>query len=480
MRLTQIAAILLLLAKAWVTFVHPPLGDEAYYWLWGQRPDWSYFDHPPLHAWLLGVVSALGWSLFSLRALAWATLLGTLWVFWLWAKRLSPENPGSWWWPTVALYLASPLYFAMTTIVFHDHLLIFLVVATAHCLLVFAEKFEAGHRDFRWLYAAGVVLGLSVLTKYNGALLGLGMALFFLVHKPVRAVLRTPHPYLAALVGMAMQAPVLWWNLNEGFASYTFHISERWGGEIPLDPNPNGLSRYVVQALLWVSPFVFPAIFGLIRKPLGAPFADRARVLALCIFGISTLTTTVLSLFVEVYFYWNIVAYPLLMPLLAGKMRRIWVWALHLLYGLTIAALLTVSTVIPVSTLNGRSDWTLASTFGWPEVAARVEALKGEHQIGFVAATGYQIAAEVGYAMRDPDVVTISPRHDQYDYWFRPEAHVGEDALIVADTRFGVDYISQFFEELVLLEEVPYERFGYLIYTPSIYLGRGFRIPADD
>ncbi|MBK8082830.1 MAG: glycosyltransferase family 39 protein [Devosia sp.] len=461
-------------------FVHPPVGDEAYYWLWGQKLDWSYFDHPPFHAWLLGLVSVIGWSLLSLRLLAWATLLGTLWIFWLWAKRMSPGSPSNWWWPAVALYLASPLYFAMTSIVFHDHLLIFLVVATAHVLLVFAERFEAGHRDFRWLYAAAVLLGLAVLTKHNGALLGLGMALFFVAHSAVRRVLRTPHPYRAALLSIAIQAPVLWWNLNESFASYTFHISERWGGTIPLELHPNGLSRYAVSALLWVSPFVFPAIAGMFLRPSGAPFADRARVLALCVFGISTPTTGLLSLFVDVYFYWNIVAYPLLFPLLAGWMRRTWVVALHLMYGLTLAVLLAVSSVVPISTLNGRSDWTLSSSFGWPEVAARVEALKGLHEVGFVATTGYQIAAELGYAMRDPDVVTISPRHDQYDYWFRPEDHLGQDALIVGDTRFGVEYVSRYFEELVPLEQVPYERFGYLIYEPAIYLGKRFRIPADE
>src|SRR4051812_32722020 len=35
-------------------------GDEAYYWLWGQRPGWSYLDHPPLDAWLLGLAARIG------------------------------------------------------------------------------------------------------------------------------------------------------------------------------------------------------------------------------------------------------------------------------------------------------------------------------------------------------------------------------------------------------------------------------------
>ncbi|MBK8084263.1 MAG: phospholipid carrier-dependent glycosyltransferase [Devosia sp.] len=367
----------------------------------------------------------------------------------------------------------------MTSIVFHDHLLIFLVVATAHVLLVFAERFEAGHRDFRWLYAAAVLLGLAVLTKYNGALPPGSawpcsswhidqFAGCCERHIPARRFAQHCDTSAGPVVEPQRELRLL-------------HVPylRALGWHDPLELHPNGLSRYAVSALLWVSPFVFPAIAacssGLrsaLRRPRPGPgtlrlrhidtddrpaFAVRGRLLLL-----------------------EHRRLPLLFPLLAGWMRRTWVVALHLMYGLTLAVLLAVSSVVPISTLNGRSDWTLSSSFGWPEVAARVEALKGLHEVGFVATTGYQIAAELGYAMRDPDVVTISPRHDQYDYWFRPEDHLGQDALIVGDTRFGVEYVSRYFEELVPLEQVPYERFGYLIYEPAIYLGKRFRIPADE
>ena len=32
------------------TFGVFPIADEAYYWMWGQHPALSYFDHPPLQA----------------------------------------------------------------------------------------------------------------------------------------------------------------------------------------------------------------------------------------------------------------------------------------------------------------------------------------------------------------------------------------------------------------------------------------------
>src|SRR5690606_21213965 len=109
-RLAQIFVVFALACKVWLGAMAPPIGDAAYYWMWGQKPAWSYFDHPPLHAWLLGLVSFLGWNLFTLRLLTWLTLAGTLWIFWLWAKRLKPEDPAAWWWPSAAVYLASPLF----------------------------------------------------------------------------------------------------------------------------------------------------------------------------------------------------------------------------------------------------------------------------------------------------------------------------------------------------------------------------------
>ena len=94
-RFAQIAFFVLLAVKIYFEFAAAPIGDEAYYWMWGQKLAWSYFDHPPLHAWLLRLMDLVfGWNLFALRALTWATFGGTLWIFWDWARRLKPDDPG--------------------------------------------------------------------------------------------------------------------------------------------------------------------------------------------------------------------------------------------------------------------------------------------------------------------------------------------------------------------------------------------------
>jgi 4-amino-4-deoxy-L-arabinose transferase-like glycosyltransferase len=476
-RLAQVAVAVLLALRLWLSAMAPPVGDEAYYWMWGQKLGWSYLDHPPLHAWLLAVMSLFGWNIFSLRALTWVTLAGTLWIFWLWAKRLKPDDPGAWWWPSAAIYLATPLFFTMTWLAFHDHLLIFLSLASAHCFLLFAERWEADRQGVGWLYAAAVLLGLAVLTKYNAVLLGLSVAVFFAAYGPARSAWRSPHLYLAALLAVAMQAPVIWWNASEGFASLDFHLSERWGRPLA-ELHPMNVLTFVALALIFVGPFLFPGIGAMIRRPLGQPFADRARLLALIVLAVSSGALLILSLFAEVYFYWNIVAFLLLMPLLAGWMQRRWLLWAQVIYGVVFALLSVVNfTLVPIESLFGGNGWTFASAHGWPAVAVRVEELEHEYKVGFVAASRYTTAAQLGFALHDADVTALADRHDQYDFWFDPKAHRGEDALIVSDPRIKTGQIEPYFETLKLIETVRFERFGRVIYRARIYLGSNFQPP---
>jgi hypothetical protein len=238
---------------------------------------------------------------------------------------------------------------------------------------------------------------------------------------------------------------------------------------------------FLALALIFVGPFLFPAILAMIRRPLEQPFADRARLLALIVLGVSSFALLILSLFAEVYFYWNIVAFLLLMPLLAGWMQRRWLLWAQVIYGVVFALLSVVNfTLVPIERLFGGSGWTFASAYGWPAVAARVEELEREHRVGFVAASRYTTAAQLGFALRDADVTALADRHDQYDFWFDPEAHLGENALIVSDPRLKTGEIEPYFETLKLIETVPFERFGKVIYRARIYLGSNFQPPATE
>ena len=329
-------------------------GDEAYYWMWGQRLGWSYFDHPPLHAWLLRAVSLLaGWHPVSVRLLTWLTLAGVLLIFRAWSRRIAPDQPALWFWRAAAIYLASPMFFGMTMIAYNDHLLVFCSLLALHFFLSFADRWETGApRALRWLYLAAFALGLAVLTKYNGVFIGLGMAATLLLRPKLRPLLRTPHPWLAALLAVAMQAPVVYWNLTEGLASFRYHLDDRWNGGAGQLHLMHPVNFLLLSVVLW-SPFLIWPLVRLIRATPVNDFEARARTLALTTFAISTVSFLAISVVLDAYFYWNIVAFVALTPLLARYINR-WLLGAHIVFGLVIACLIVTNFAItPVGPLSG-------------------------------------------------------------------------------------------------------------------------------
>ena len=65
---------------------------------------------------------------------------------------------------------------------------------------------------------------------------------------------------------------------------------------------------------------------------------------------------------------------------------------------------------------------------------------------------------------------------DQFDFWFVPEDHAGEDAIFIADPHWRPlnDAFRARFASVTLLETLPIMRMGFHIGDEEIYLGHGF------
>ncbi|HEY9012324.1 MAG TPA: glycosyltransferase family 39 protein, partial [Devosia sp.] len=430
---------------------------------------------PPLHAWLLGLSEDIvGWHWWSVRALTWVCLGVTLWVFWAWARRIMPDKPGEYFWRTTTLYLATPIFWLMTTMAFNDYLLIALSFFSAHFFLVFLTEWEAGLRRHSPLYLAAIFLGLAVLTKYNGAVLGLAYAAMVLGRRKNWPLLRNPHLWLAGLLSVAMQASVLWWNATQGMASFGFHLGTRLSGSTEALTNGYPLVFLANMALV-LSPFLFLALFRwpFGEKPVG--FEGNARLLSFAGFGTSTLVFLAVSAFVMVFFYWNIVGYLALIPVAYRYLGTRWLFWLHTAFGVVMAILLTVNfTLFPLANLVGPKDWGTSANFGWDELAAAVREEQAAHPGAFLAATRYTYAAQLGYQLATTDVTSFNTLTDQYDFWTDRAALTGRDALIVADGAWPMDFARTQFAETTLLSSVTITRFGHEVTSYEIWLGENY------
>jgi 4-amino-4-deoxy-L-arabinose transferase-like glycosyltransferase len=222
-------ALLLALRLGYSVWV-PPNPDEAYYWLWGRYPALSYYDHPPLLAWVQGLTYQLfGRSAWALRLPNWLSLAGLLATYaWL-LRQLSPQPWRSQWLLLTATLLTSPLFFNFTLLAWNDHWLLLTVLLANTSLLQWLRPAPGQPPRRRWLLLASQALGLAGLCKYSALLVGLAMALTVLLIPAARHRLRQWRDLLAAVSGGVWLLPVLLWNAGHGQQSFDYYLT-RTGG----------------------------------------------------------------------------------------------------------------------------------------------------------------------------------------------------------------------------------------------------------
>lgn len=468
-------AVGLLTVKLVVLVATPVFMDEAYYWLWGQHPDLSYFDHPPLNAWLQGLsASVFGWNVVGMRAVVVLTLLGDLWLLNLFARSLAPGDSNEAFWMSAILFLATPVFFGLTGVALPDHVLVFFGLLTLYCFHRFLLDWRTGKaHPYRYLYLGGAALGLAVLGKYNGVLLGAGFVAFVVFSRAHRPLLRDKHLYFALMITIVMQAPVLIWNAQHGFASFDFILGSRHGGQ----SNAAALSG-LVGFLLGMAGLLGPLLLlPLARLLLARETAVPAFGLGRAVFWVSSAVILAASLLTDVLFHWNLVAYIGALPFLAFFVRERWALFGQILYGLIAAALALLNyAIMPVMALVSFTDQTTAWSYGWEQAAPRVEAIAAANDTAFIAATDYGIASQLAFALQDPAVTSLSPRREQFDFWFAPAEFAGKNAVIFSDLwRPLTAEIEARFERITPVETVTVTRYGRGIDTYQIYLAEGYR-----
>ncbi len=466
-RAFRLAAIAFLAAKLVLLVVARPFMDETYYWLWGQHPALSYFDHPPLIGWTQAVAGLLGCNIFGLRIMVVLTLLGDLALLHAFARHLKGAAWREAFWPTAAIFLATPIFFGLTDLALPDHLLVFFTLAGLYAFTRFRTGYEAGVPRWRFLYLAALAIGLATLSKYTGGLLAIGIFSLVLDVPKLRGLLRSPHFYLASLLVVALQAPVLVWNLQNGMASFGFIF----GGRHALEPfSPMGLIGYGLGIVLVLSPFLL--------WPLGKFLVarDDGHGLSRLVFWISTLGFLVAATLTNILVHWNAIAYVVVLPFLYPWFRARLVVFGHFAFGALIALAITVNyTTLPLLATFTYTDQTSSLSYGWDEVVTEIERIKARRDIGFIATTTYASAGPLAFALKDKDVTSLSPRMEAFDFWFDAAAHAGETAIIVADRKRPLtEAIKADFASTSRVKLITIKRFGYVVERYSIYIARAY------
>lgn len=181
----------------------------------GQEWQIGYWKHPPLASWLDDVMRRIAgpriWAFFLLGQLA---VLLCFWAVWRLARLIvSPLEA-----LVAVVLLDGCIVFTLATMEFNENIVQLPVFALAGWSLYRAFT---GKRVLDWALV-GVWFAAAVYAKYAAVVMIVPLLLFSLADRDARASWRTPGPYVAMLVCMALVAPHAAWVVRSDFSPFVF------------------------------------------------------------------------------------------------------------------------------------------------------------------------------------------------------------------------------------------------------------------
>lgn len=458
--------------------------NEAYYYEYSRHLDWGFFDHPPM----VGAIATLGLKLagglspvFGLRVGFVLLFAGSTWLM----ARLTERLFDPWAGFLAALCLNLTIFHGIKigTLADPDGPLLFFWLLTLDRLVVALDS----QRTTAWI-GVGLAFGGALLTKYYAVFLPLGAVLYLLLQPEQRRCLKTPGPYLAAVLGLAVFSPVVAWNAAHSWASFAYQ-GGRAGGF-------HGFQfatffEAVVGQFLYLTPWIWVGLvlvlFGLARRPrswsAGEAFLVCQALPPLALFmGVAT--------FRRIMPHWPMIGFVPLMPMLGQIMaqrlnarprqvRRVLIAAAAapvvfsvLFIAHARAGLFQDAHGRLMGLLPAKADPTL-DTIRWEQLARQL-ARRGllDQADTFLFTDHWRLSAELAMATDQPGRVACFCRDARsFMFWSQPQDWVGRDGIFVQlpGSPAQPSQYQPWFTRIVPLDDVLISRGGVAMETIHLY-----------
>ncbi len=452
-----------------------PLPDEAYYWLWSNKAALSYFDHPPLVAWSQAfLLSFFDNKYFAIRVPPVVSLGFVLTIMIMWQRVMTERLNYGICLKNMVLFLTFPIFAISFSISFPDYLLITLLFASFFFLFLYLERKNKFREGIHYWYLAILFFSLALLAKYNAVLSGLGVLVYILYYKRQIGGPSFGHILISIIIIFLVQMPVLWWNLTNEFASFSFHMGERLDKEKNLLSVLSNVAGFLFGVVIAFSPIF---IFHLKNNFSLKNHSEKGKnliTLGKFILLFSLTFCLLLSFFTNVLYYWLTPAVVLLIPFLVNIIRfKIWQY-LHIFYGIGVSLILVINiSIYPISAFFGNVDRETAILFGWKKIVEVVKKEKNLRGIEKVIFSDYRLGSLYIFHSGDfqADVV-MEERKTQFDVW-RKEGNVFEDkVLIIADKDFPIGKkISTSFQNIEFVRDIEIRIGNTLVKKYQVFWG---------
>jgi 4-amino-4-deoxy-L-arabinose transferase-like glycosyltransferase len=499
-----------------------PIGfDEAYYYIYSEHLNWSYFDHPLLVAfttgfgpWLTGVVNP-----FTVRL---ATLLiysGSLLFLYKTAARLFDRQVA-----LITLGIASlvPVFsIAFGILTMPDTPLLFFWMAT---LWLAAIEFFNQPGDQPTDYVAyrptyrvaliGLLIGLACLGKYHGFLLGACLVGFCLTSSHHRRVFYSPWIVLSAILFAIAISPLLYWNSIHEWASFRFQANRAV-------PNASYnwetfIVTFLVHMLYLFPAFGLPLVWSIGRAIIAQvrhPGADHRQRFVLWLSVPIILGFMIIAGYQQVLPSWPMAAYMTATMILAHRSqqwfqkypRRFWNWLIisgviiQILYLIALSHLVWGTFQKPSYNAIAGGLLTLEqdNSIQMIDIGQLQRALQNSTKVmlaiersDFVFTNRYFPTGQIAMALQP---ITKKPLTcfdidlRGFAYWSKPSDWVGKNAVYIGSETFqvtsdikgsidhqtpGYEPLDKYFQEIKKIATIPIYRGGTVTQTWQVYEAR--------
>lgn len=459
--------------------------DELYFIVCGQRPDWGYVDQPPLIPLLAaGSFWLFGKWLLGFRLLPALVMSATVALTAEFTRDLGGGRFAQW---LAGLCVLGGGIFLADGLMFSTEMFQALSWLLSGWILLRI----AGSGEQRWWIAFGLVVGISLLSKY--------MIAFYLVAlipgillTPLRRSFLQPWLYAGAVVALVMVAPNVWWQARHGWPFLEIGAAGTNGKNLALSP-----LDFFVQQLLLIGPMAAPVWLAGLWRSARMPPAAR-------IFPIAYVILFVIFVLTHGKPYYLAAIYPTLLGFgavaieqwLRAKAARAAVLALVALVAAAVSPMavpvLPPKAYIAYAAALGMGPSTatierarlgplpqqFADMFGWPEMAEKIASVyhslpPGERAKAVFFGQNYGEAAAIDVFGRPLGLPPAISSHNNYYLW----GAMGHDGSVMIVIGGDLKQMQDLFASVTQVGEtdapyaMPYEN------HQPIYVLRGLKEP---
>lgn len=368
--------------------------QDAYYTYYSDNLALSYFDHPPMIAYMIKLfILILGKSVLTLHIADFIMTSFTLLFLYLFIKPFLTNETIK---RALILLITAPFITILSINSTPDVPLLFFWSLT----LLLAFNAVKGGKWYCW-FAAGLVAGLAFVSKYTGIFLPAGVTIFLLLSKDHRSKLFSLNFLLFVLAFLIATLPVVLWNVDNEFISFRYQAAERATQMSSFSFNPLHFPGYFASQLLLALPLFFLSIFAsgylLVKR-----YIKGERIEDYLLFAAS-FALPMLFLFTGISFiYWVKINWIMPLYLSSAVMVALYLKSNSLLRwqtGFSVVfhiALIAELIWMPVK-VNSDDTW-----WGWERLAQKVESLNERNNQDFIFSdNSYKVSAVLNFYMAD-------------------------------------------------------------------------------